>query len=996
MTHRCTDLVGGPLEASKGAKRTRAVGVGSVGKVSEDGFKVKRWRGPDLFTERERLVRGQAVALHPRVDIDVNPDSNACLKRCGGKLDGCVIRVNDSGDVVFGNLRGIANEDGSEAQDWSGNSGFTQLDGLPHREHAESLCSGVQRSLCNRHCAVTVRVRLDHGSDTGWIRLTSQHFDIRTQRRQVDFGPAGRRNRVLWSVRNLNHGAKVTVGVGGADSGVVLMLPVAADAARLFPYRLLGVIALACWAAALAVACSGDEEPVQQQEAAPSPQVDDQPAVAPPPLEEQQVAEPEPTTRSPGDPALLLIAESSALEHNGYWEQALSVRESAIATGASLDANALTSLQLDRVRLLLKLERPSDAMDALGEIAGFLTSEQTRRHALLRAQSALHLSQVDVALEAMKGYVNSDSAAWAMIALETARTLQRAGRGEEAIEWAERALGGMLAFQDRLRAIHLAATELDIAGEADRALERYDELLALSPWRDDQAAAWLRTGALKRDLGDLDGAQEAWRTLVDDYQDFAESWEALALLIDLGADIDQLTIGRIRFNEQLWVEARTAMLNVLGSSGDIGEQVAGEYYIAAIHQANDDRQSAALGYVAVIGRDASHPLAAESAMRLAEFALADGDHDAAEGYWRQVMENHPQHDRAVEAARRWASMAVGRGQWSPAAERFRDAANIGADDWGDDVRQEFLYWSALMYREAGDAETAADLASKVIDINPVGYYGLRTAALLELDAPVVLDISIDEWLMRLTREADAPESGLTGAPEWQAARDLRLGGFDDAADRMLMSWISTLAPDPWVLAQASQMLADEREFSASARAAAQLLNVFGLDWIDAPAELVRLAYPQPWPDVMALHSTAEGVDPLLLWSLIRRESFYDASAEGLAGEVGLTQVIPPTGSDIAAGLEIEYEHTDLARPELAIRFGAWYLARQLEGFSNEPIMALAAYNAGPGNAARWEDDAAFAGPDGFLATLDFASTRMYVRFVIESLAAYEAVARSGP
>ena len=132
----------------------------------------------------------------------------------------------------------------------------------------------------------------------------------------------------------------------------------------------------------------------------------------------------------------------------------------------------------------------------------------------------------------------------------------------------------------------------------------------------------------------------------------------------------------------------------------------------------------------------------------------------------------------------------------------------------------------------------------------------------------------------------------------------------------------------------------------------------------------------------------------MLWSLIRRESLYDTDAQGLAGEVGLTQVIPLTGSDIAAGLGIEYQHSDLARPELAIRFGAWYLARQLEGFSNEPVMALAAYNAGPGNAARWESEAVLGGPDGFLSALDFSSTRRYVQYVIEALAVYEALERS--
>ena len=59
-------------------------------------------------------------------------------------------------------------------------------------------------------------------------------------------------------------------------------------------------------------------------------------------------------------------------------------------------------------------------------------------------------------------------------------------------------------------------------------------------------------------------------------------------------------------------------------------------------------------------------------------------------------------------------------------------------------------------------------------------------------------------------------------------------------------------------------------------------------------------------------------------------------------------------------------------------------------------MALAAYNAGPGNAARWEDAAALAGADGFLAALDFNSTRMYVQYVIETLAVYRALAEAGP
>ena len=772
------------------------------------------------------------------------------------------------------------------------------------------------------------------------------------------------------------------------------------DVARYFRARSVGfalATTLLCVVGMLALACSDSndqptEQVVQQQQ---TQEVAEPTNTRPTPTtdsaEQQQAEQAAPSTREPRDPTALLIAEAAALEHNGYWEEALSVRESAIANGGSLGTAELASLRLDRVRLLLRLNRPIDAQTALAEVDDALNEEQSRRHALLRARAALMLSDTDFAVAAMSDYVNSNSSAWAVISLEIARELQRAGRGEEAIEWAERALGGTLPFQYRLRAIHIAATELDIAGEGERALARYDELLQLSPWRDDQAAALSRSAALQRDAGNLDAAREAWSTLVENYSEFSESWEALASLQESGTAVDPLTVGIIRFREQRWAEARTAMLTVLGGSDVLAEQVAGEYYVAAIHDANGDRASAALGYVAVIGRDRTDSLAVESAMRLAEFAVADGDLDEASSYWRQVTLEHPEHRRSSEAARRWSFVAVANSEWSVAAQRFRESAELASQYWDNMSMQEFLLWSALMHREAGNLEAFAGLAGDAADADPLSYYGLRAAELLEAEPPSVLAITVDEWLMRLTGESELQDPDVEGLQEWQAATDLRMGGFDDAADRMWSTLIERLSGDPWASVKAAQLLAERDEYAASAGAAAQAYALFALNWTEAPVDLLRLAYPQPWPEVMAMSAASEGVDPLLLWSLIRRESFYDADAEGLAGEIGLTQVIPLTGSDIAAGLGIEYEHTDLARPELSIRFGAWYLGRQLESFSAEPVIALAAYNAGPGNAGRWQDEAVFDGPDGFLAAMDFPSTRNYVRFVIESLAAYQAI-----
>ena len=147
----------------------------------------------------------------------------------------------------------------------------------------------------------------------------------------------------------------------------------------------------------------------------------------------------------------------------------------------------------------------------------------------------------------------------------------------------------------------------------------------------------------------------------------------------------------------------------------------------------------------------------------------------------------------------------------------------------------------------------------MVEIDPVGYYGLRALELLEQDDHDTLQISLEEWLTRLTGESDPSSTALANLSEWQAARDLRLGGFDSAADRMLLLLVDTLSNDPWSLVHAAETLAAQGEYTASARAAAQVLILFGLNWTEAPPDLLRLAYPQPWPDVMALYAASEGL-----------------------------------------------------------------------------------------------------------------------------------------
>jgi soluble lytic murein transglycosylase len=151
-----------------------------------------------------------------------------------------------------------------------------------------------------------------------------------------------------------------------------------------------------------------------------------------------------------------------------------------------------------------------------------------------------------------------------------------------------------------------------------------------------------------------------------------------------------------------------------------------------------------------------------------------------------------------------------------------------------------------------------------------------------------------------------------------------------------------------------------------------------------------------YADVVSAEAENRSLDPLLLAALIRQESLFEPAAESWVGARGLGQVMPATGQSIAQDLGVEdFEVDDLYRPAVSIQFGAYYLASQLERFDDQILVALAAYNGGPGNALQWlesgGDDL-----DLFVEVITAVESRLYLQAVLENYIVYERLYRSGP
>lgn len=145
---------------------------------------------------------------------------------------------------------------------------------------------------------------------------------------------------------------------------------------------------------------------------------------------------------------------------------------------------------------------------------------------------------------------------------------------------------------------------------------------------------------------------------------------------------------------------------------------------------------------------------------------------------------------------------------------------------------------------------------------------------------------------------------------------------------------------------------------------------------------------------------AGGAEPALVLGITRQESGFDPNVRSGVGARGMMQLMPATAAIVARKAGMSYSASLLDEPDYNMRLGSSFLGQLIDRFSGSYVMAVAAYNAGPGRPTQWiswcgDPRGASTDPVDFIECIPFSETRNYVMRVMEGMQVYRAKLNGG-
>ncbi len=281
------------------------------------------------------------------------------------------------------------------------------------------------------------------------------------------------------------------------------------------------------------------------------------------------------------------------------------------------------------------------------------------------------------------------------------------------------------------------------------------------------------------------------------------------------------------------------------------------------------------------------------------------------------------------------------------------------------------YWAGRAAKALGQNEASAMWYQRAA-ASRTTYYGQLAAGELSLKnklqsaAPPVI--------------TSADKNAFNKAELVQAAELFHDAGMRKEASRFIQTFVKSEAT-PKAYRFAAEMAADMEHYHDAIRIAknATKQGMF----------LTSQSYP-----VITNKLQGISLEWSLVHSLIRQESMFDYKATSPAGALGLMQLMPATAKEVARKKGMKHRTSWLTEnPSHNIKLGTGYLDQMLARFNGSYVMAIAAYNAGPGRVDKWVK--MFGDPRtgevdmvDWIESIPIYETRNYVQRVMEGVYVY--------
>ncbi len=300
------------------------------------------------------------------------------------------------------------------------------------------------------------------------------------------------------------------------------------------------------------------------------------------------------------------------------------------------------------------------------------------------------------------------------------------------------------------------------------------------------------------------------------------------------------------------------------------------------------------------------------------------------------------------------------------AEWDRLLGDIAAMSEKERGSEEWQYWRAIALKRSSQV-LAADAALRDLS-RERSYYGFLAAD--ELGEEYALEHS------KLAADEDAIAL-VAARPDIIRARELFLVGQDGRGRSEWDAVVRHLSSEQKIQAA---ILADRWGWHSRAIATAASLQEY---------DDLSIRYPLPYKPLFERSSSEARISSTWAYGIARSESLFMRDVRSRAGAIGLMQLMPATGKEVAREIRLPYSGlATLTNPESNIRLGTSYLGQMAERYSGNQVLATAAYNAGPHRVDKWLPESGSLDARVWIENIPFNETRKYVKRVLSAQAIF--------